>query len=462
MIFLPEDFTAAAILPRLNHSLARAEALRGAIAYWTIPPSLLDLNFCQLLSQSSSFCCVDLQWPTDVGHLAHFFALKAHNLYLHCRRLKTNDKQPSAKRLLHTKLLLLDLPGGEAEVWIGSHNFTAAALGGLNLEAGLVIPCPQGSAFYEQVRAYLEYIRARCHRFDPDRLADYRALQDPSKKLPTDDDLHEVLELLTENVAGLAGKTVLLLGDEPSELNKFQAAATTRGRPSLVEAADIHSGQTRLLRARVQSSGYVRDGNATSSGITFSSRPYALRLYGLPAYVNTREKEFGHRELKRFRYWVNIELTELLPAAAYVAPPSPQPQRAKWVPDYAADAELTARELPAEMAQHPFASELFPRREKDETVLIESPDFLIEKHAPYRYNTLEQTNMVSLANLPLEAGLREAGLPEVRQFYEQWFELQFFSAEAQRGTLALQASPAALPPSLQALRRALLRKQQLR
>ncbi|TYZ12719.1 hypothetical protein FY528_05360 [Hymenobacter lutimineralis] len=401
-----------------------------------------------------------MQRPTRIDQLGHFFARGAHQFYLHCRRLKTNDKYHSTNRLLHTKLLLFDFPNGEAEIWFGSHNFTAAALTGLNLEASIVIPSAPGTGLYEQVRIYLDHIRSKCHPFDPSRIADYRALQDLPEEFTSDDDLHQVLDLITDDVPGLPGKTVLLLGDDSSELARFEVAGAGSGRPSLVEVADRRTGHTRLMRVRVQSTGYVQGGNAASYGITFTPRPYAIRLGGLPAFINTREKEFGRAELRRFKYWVNLELLELLPESAYLLPPTPRPQRAKWVVDPIGTQQIYAlpEYLPL-LAEEQQSSLLIPAKLKKpgRQAVIEEPDFLAA-------GSLGSERALRVADYSptLEQELRSVSISDVQAFYEEWFQRPYFSPEAQRGSIALPEASTQVPERLKSLKRKLLRRQQLR
>ena len=449
MHFLPQDISHPSVLTQLNASIAKSVLLRGSIAYWTIPPSSLHSNFFRLLTIGSpSFCCVDLQLPTKAQNLAHFFARGAHQFYLHCRRLKTNDKYHSTSRLLHTKLLLLDFPDGEAEIWIGSHNFTAAALTGLNLEASMVIPCTQGSDLYEKVRVYLEHIRSKCHLFDPSRIADYLALQGiPEGNL--NDDLYDVLDLITDDIMRLPSKTVLLLGDHKSELRRFQVAGDERGRPSLVEVLDRNTGQSRLMRAAVQSSGSIHGRNATSYGITFTPRPYAIRLGGLPAFVNIREKEFGRNELRPFNYWVNIELTKILPITAQLLAPTPRPKRAEWVTDGAATNQIrTEQDYLPNLFNDYQTYEL--RNDLRQTLTVQQPDFLAPEFSQASQRTVDATSRT------LEQELDSVNLFDVQAFYEEWFQRRFFSPEAQRGALAFGEAPIHIPEHLKRFKRKLL------
>ncbi|GAB3307882.1 phospholipase D-like domain-containing protein [Hymenobacter tenuis] len=460
MIFIPGDITSPSVRARLNASIAQAKALRGSIAYWTIPPSFLDQNFVKLLNSGSSYCCVDLQRPTKIDQLGHFFALGAHQFHLHCRRLKTNGKYHSTNRLLHTKLLLFDFPNGEAEIWIGSHNFTGAALTGLNLEASIVVPSAPGTDLYEQVRTYLDHIRSKCHPFDPARIADYEALQGLPDDFTPVDDLHQVLDLITDDILSLPGKTVLLLGDDSNELARFKVAGTNSSHPSLVEVADRRTGHTRLIRVRVQSTGYVHGDNAASYGITFTPRPYAIRLGGLPAFINTREKEFGRAELRRFKFWVNLELLELLPESAYLLPPTPRPQRAKWVVDPVGTQQMyaLAESLPLLVEEQQSALLISGKPEKQSRLpVIEEPDFLVNGSLG-RERVLRGEDY----SLTLEQELRSVSISDVQSFYEEWFQRPYFSPEAQRGSLALPAGATQVPERLQSLKRKLLRRQQLR
>ena len=311
-LLLPASFTngTRSVLDRLNASLGNAEAVRACVCYWTQWPEQLHANFTSLLSKEPSFCCVDVHWPTDHDALFDFGLHEATNFYLFLKQLVVQGQLQARHNLMHTKMLVLDLPGGQAEMWVGSHNFTDYALGGTNFEASVVTQCAQDSDFYGQCRGYLEFIRQQCHLFEPGRLADYKALQRTSLA-GGKGDIYQVLPLVGPQIDQLPGKTLLLLGDDAQELRKFGATEPTRQR-LMVRAGDLDTQRDYLIEAHVQSSGLIDKLDQQSFGIDFSERPYAIRRNQLIPYTAYRDKAYGGEDLKEFAYWVNVKLGNLV------------------------------------------------------------------------------------------------------------------------------------------------------
>jgi hypothetical protein len=311
-LLLPPSFTngTRSVMEQLNERLGQAEAVRACICYWTQWPEQLHPNFIALLAKEPSFCCVDVHWPTDPEALVEFGQLGAMHFYLFLKQLVLPRKLQVRHNLMHTKMLVLDLPYGQAEIWVGSHNFTDYALGGTNFEASVVTQCEQNSDFYRQCRGYLEYMREQCHPFDSRLLAEYKALQRTSLS-SNEGEIYQVLPVLGSRVDQLAGKTLLLLGDDAQELKKFGATAPARQR-LLVRAGDLDTQRDYLIDAHVQSSGLIDRLDQQSFGIDFSERPYAIRRNQLIPYTAYRDKAYGGEDLKEFAYWVNVKLGEIV------------------------------------------------------------------------------------------------------------------------------------------------------
>jgi hypothetical protein len=114
--FFPNSWSDRSIHHQLGATIRRAEGLYGAVAYWTIGPEVLHAQLVDLLSQPDSFCCVDLHLPTDVDKLHAFHRLGARQLFVQCHEVRQRGERHLHRHLLHTKLLLFDLPLGQAEV----------------------------------------------------------------------------------------------------------------------------------------------------------------------------------------------------------------------------------------------------------------------------------------------------------------------------------------------------------
>jgi len=70
--------------------------------------------------------------------------------------------------MLHSKIYYMELPGGEACAFIGSHNVTSFALTGLNGEAAVLLEGPAEAVEFVQVRQHIESLRGQCSPYTPD------------------------------------------------------------------------------------------------------------------------------------------------------------------------------------------------------------------------------------------------------------------------------------------------------
>jgi hypothetical protein len=239
---------------RLSTSLAEAVVLRGAVAFWTIEPSLLGGELANVLAAPRSFLCIDLHLPTSVDQLAALQVAVAESnpeqtpaphLYLHLRDLEGGTEITSANigmpaHLLHCKSFLMDRNDGTAEIWIGSHNATRRAILGLNIEATLIVRCTPQSRLYQQTAHMLARIRASCEPFDATLLTYYRWLQG-LEAAPG------FFEIEGEIVDNLVGTEIKLFGNDAQEGN----ALRTIGRGVYLAVNDSRSGQQHIYQAEI-------------------------------------------------------------------------------------------------------------------------------------------------------------------------------------------------------------------
>lgn len=170
------------VKPRLEELIEQAECLRMPVAYWTIPNNYFGNDLIELLKKKESFACVDISSPTDISELCKLanqckFEDKQEkppqekcNLYFYTKSLVWDgkNKQPNNKNLLHSKVLLFDLPDDLASIWIGSHNWTDRSLIGKNIETSLELCVRKGSDIYNKIQYLLEGIKKDCEQIIPD------------------------------------------------------------------------------------------------------------------------------------------------------------------------------------------------------------------------------------------------------------------------------------------------------
>lgn len=478
LLFLPKALATADILPRLNETLARAVAVRGSVAYWTIgvgdSAKHLHHNLLRLLQRPDSFYCVDPHKPTNLAMLAKMTSPDNRlNLYLHLRERRVNGRRQLDGHQLHTKLLLADFADGTAEVWVGSHNFTSYALRGGNLEASVVLPCTPGDALYKQVAAYLEGIRSHSytHRFDYARLAEYLELQHFTSDVEWEEQLRPVIPMFGEEVGRLAGRTVLLLGDDATDLQGLGAGLGLGEvkRQLLVQAGGLTSGSQFLFEGFVESTGLIEERRPTSTEVGFSSRPYAVRQAGTIPYVAFREREFEQGELRAFKYWANIVIERRLPNSASLADPT-APRQARWQRDKVETARLQSQvqesvQLPEWMRQQDKLRAEYTERDAQTVKLIRHRLGAAEP-LPNVYGVPKQpadapggvTTVVRVRPevLSLEIIMAvPAQLYLIREYYERWVGQRFFTTGVVRHTWAAP-SDRQLPAVPKAIQRATL------
>lgn len=78
-------------------------------------------------------------------------------------------KHPFARYrpMMHSKIYYMDLPGSAACAFVGSHNVTSFALGGLNAEAAVMLEGPADAAQFEEVRRHIDAIQGEAVPYDP-------------------------------------------------------------------------------------------------------------------------------------------------------------------------------------------------------------------------------------------------------------------------------------------------------
>lgn len=311
-ILLPSDPHHRSILADLNDTIHRAEALYGSICFWSIGPDVLP-GLATLLSRPDSFCVADIHLPTKIDNL-HLFHKQGASLYLFFKELR--PQRPDAylqRHLLHTKMLLFDLPDGAAELWVGSHNFTKQALKGINREASLVIPCQQGDAIYTQAREYILSILhdPDCRRFDPSQIDTYKRLQG----LPPDETEGGVYVLPvswhSNELADLTQQVILLAGNDSREAAQFAAlsSALSNDRAQLaVQAFDLDGGPVRKFTAVIHNQGIISPADPATYEIAFGQRRLASRFGSRMPLISARSEEHTTGALQRFRYWVSVRI----------------------------------------------------------------------------------------------------------------------------------------------------------
>ncbi len=334
------------IIARLDQSLDVATALYASVDFWTIAPGYLTPRLQQLLGRAPSFCCVDMHGSarggTRVERLRAFHEAGATELYLFLRKVAGSSELGLNRHLLHTKLLLFDLPGGQAELWVGSHNFTAFALGGGNREASLVLPLSRRTGLYRQAKAYLLALRQQCHRYEASLYDQYLELQGENDEPGLE---CAVLPLLWDSQKlrglglGLADQTALLLTRDQLTGERLTTHFGGR-RPLLVWAYDTATGQASYWTAEALNAARISDQRRASSAMRYD-HPLVITIgHGELPELRPREEELGPGLLRQFRHAFSLYLTADVTDRYQLKPLPTEETQARWVLDAAATRAL--------------------------------------------------------------------------------------------------------------------------
>jgi hypothetical protein len=91
-------------------------------------------------------------------------------LHVHLGHTRPGFKKHPTVRfhpMLHSKIYYMELPGGEACAFVGSHNMTSFALNGLNGEAGVLLEGATSSPEFQQIRDHIAEARRQSAPYAP-------------------------------------------------------------------------------------------------------------------------------------------------------------------------------------------------------------------------------------------------------------------------------------------------------
>jgi 8-oxo-dGTP pyrophosphatase MutT (NUDIX family) len=164
---------------RLDGDLANIRKLTVAVAYLTSDGAeYLTWKFNAGLDPSSCSLCVTIHHPTDLERLVTLHHRMNGRIFIYAPRASGGTgSKPKLPRLMHSKVVLAERDNGIKVAFVGSHNWTAPALWGENMEASVRIEGTAKEKFFQHVQDHLAACREGCERFDPARLEEYMRLQ---------------------------------------------------------------------------------------------------------------------------------------------------------------------------------------------------------------------------------------------------------------------------------------------
>lgn len=299
------------ILNDLKNNIKKAKAIRGVVAFWTVTKDFLGKEMQNILQNSDSFFCVDFHFPTDLDNIYTFFDnnSKQCNFYLFLRRCANNKDI----NLLHSKMILFDFENGEAELWIGSHNFTKTALNGRNIEHTIKIPLRVEDEMYKNAQKTLINIKYQCTLLTIGKKEYFQTLQDIHNYRNLVKKINKLNDLLEKRRIFLVGidignihinETLLLLGKD-----KLKVSQITLKETMILHILDISTLQEIAFEIEIINVGVIDLNNEKSYNIVFSPRFCAIRLERTrPFLFDYPKKQIGKDQLKHYDFFMNIRI----------------------------------------------------------------------------------------------------------------------------------------------------------
>ena len=312
------DIDERAVLSRLESSIAQSAYFKAGVCYWTIAAKRFVVPLANALSPPG-FLCVDLHKPTDIDRLDELKRAGA-DVYLHLKKpihaLEPDTKNPVPSSLFHAKMLIF-YRQGSVELWIGSHNWTARSLTGVNMEASVVIRAKSGSAIHHQAEAYLDTAKSRFHRFQSDLVPYYKWLQGETESTTP------VVVFSGESLDELAETSIVVLGESVDEFRTFRTVSSTVHIMALAE-----NGETFVYEARVRQSGILSSDDRVQA---FASMRVVYRAQGVAGHPELSEAQAVVAEAyPKARYFVVFDViaTDLNEDCLH-----PKRNQSRWVHD---------------------------------------------------------------------------------------------------------------------------------
>ena len=297
---LPQTWNDPSIRTRLERSLQQAQVFRAAVAYWTVGVHFVGKLLANRLSGPNGYLCIDVHLPTDIDRLADLVRGGA-DVRIFCEDIDTRTEagRSEPRCLLHTKMLLFWMNDRNAELWVGSHNWTNRALCDLNVESSLVVRLADSSSLFCNAAEYLEKVKDICESFDLARVDFYKQLQrkETAREIPT-------IELEASDSGALEGASVTVFGTDAEELRELGALSNVQ-----LQVFDPSGGQPCLYWVSVTQSGLMPTARPLATHLSFPPIRYAFR-YGkrFPKLLDV--SEVSEDVLQGASYFVTLDVDE--------------------------------------------------------------------------------------------------------------------------------------------------------
>jgi hypothetical protein len=155
--------------------MAKAQRVEAAVAFITragvdLAHREIDTSRCDVRIVTS------VRWPTDIRAVAELAIRWPNAVWIHLAGDSPHEKFGD-KYQMHSKAIAIEGNDNAFTGFVGSHNWTFAALDGLNLEATVEVSSRTSDAFAIDLRAHIGSCIEEAEPFDPNQVEAYLAIQ---------------------------------------------------------------------------------------------------------------------------------------------------------------------------------------------------------------------------------------------------------------------------------------------
>lgn len=175
------------IKTEIKNIINDAILIKGTVAFWTWNPQYIENNFgtafFKVLNNPESFFCIDISTPiTKIDNISNC-SIQANNFFVFSYKFKNIKGVP----LLHSKITYIECKDSH-NIFLGSHNNTEKAFGGINFEHSVHIKISkklnhEERIFLDKILFELEKIKTLCVKFNQIDIDNYKNLYKKTIKI---------------------------------------------------------------------------------------------------------------------------------------------------------------------------------------------------------------------------------------------------------------------------------------
>jgi len=164
--------------PDLQTLALGARRVDAAVAFVTWPGVAFLRQYLKSRPSGKARLVASIRFPTNLQELANLEDDYPGTVFLHTG-FQYPVEDDGDRGQFHSKIVLLEMPGTERCIVVGSHNWTQNALQGYNMEAGMILRCQEADPIVAEVRRHIEacVTAPNTEPFSRQRLRFYETIQ---------------------------------------------------------------------------------------------------------------------------------------------------------------------------------------------------------------------------------------------------------------------------------------------